>query len=312
MSSPIATPNLKARLAGAVYGHLVGDAMGVPYEFLEPSAIKEVIFGAKGTHSQPPGTWSDDGALMLGLLDSLLEVGFEPQDQAARILAWYRVGTYAPGGLVFDVGNTTIRAVQNISSGVAAIDAGPSDDRTISNGSLMRILPIALVGRDLPTSELVAQSRLASRVTHGHIIPQMVCALYVLTARELLRGESSFRAVPEAHTYLTEVLRAQDDEEALAALERVWNYSGPFHGSGRAEDAFWSAYDAFVSTDSYIECLYAAIGRYGHDTDTTAAIAGGLAGIYFGLNAIPTDWLERLRGGEIVGPLVERLVATAD
>jgi len=311
MSSPIVTPNLKSRLAGAIYGHLVGDAMGVPYEFLEPAAIKEVVFGAAGTHGQPPGTWSDDGALMLALLDSLLSVGFEPADQAARILSWYREGAYAPGGLVFDVGNTTIRAIQHVSDGVAAIDAGPSDERTISNGSLMRILPIALVGRDLPAPELIRQARLASRVTHGHIIPQMVCALYVWTARELLRGESSLRAVPEAHTDLTEVLRAQDDEEALVALEGVWNYSGPFHGSGRAEDAFWSAYDAFVSTYSYTECLDAAIGRYGHDTDTTAAIAGGLAGIYYGLGAIPDEWLERLRGGEIVGPLVERLVASA-
>ena len=68
---------LAERLAGGVWGHLVGDAVGVPYEFRAASAIRGVRWGGRGTHNQPPGTWSDDGALMLALLDSLLEKGFD-------------------------------------------------------------------------------------------------------------------------------------------------------------------------------------------------------------------------------------------
>ena len=70
MSDPAAL----ARLSGAVWGHLVGDAVGIPLEFRPASEIGSVEFGATGTHGQPPGTWSDDGALMLALLDSLLTV----------------------------------------------------------------------------------------------------------------------------------------------------------------------------------------------------------------------------------------------
>ena len=103
---------LVTRLAGAVWGHLIGDAVGVPYEFRSVGHIGEVRFGATGSHRQPAGTWSDDGALMLALLDSLLAVGFHPQDQAARALAWRDSGAYTPDGDgAFDIGTTTGRAL---------------------------------------------------------------------------------------------------------------------------------------------------------------------------------------------------------
>src|SRR5687768_18581243 len=92
----------------AVYGHLVGDAIGVPYEF--GHHIETVELRGHGTHNQPPGTWSDDGALMLALLDSLLTAGFDPEDQPRRALAWADEGRYAGGGVVFDIGHTTSAA----------------------------------------------------------------------------------------------------------------------------------------------------------------------------------------------------------
>lgn len=104
---------LPARLAGGIWGHLVGDALGVPYEFRSASAIGEVTWRGEGAHGQPPGTWSDDGALMLALLDSLLDVGFDPADQGRRAVRWWRSGAYAPGGTVFDIGNATSHALRS-------------------------------------------------------------------------------------------------------------------------------------------------------------------------------------------------------
>jgi ADP-ribosylglycohydrolase len=284
--------------------------MGVPYEFRSPLDLGDVVFGAKGTHNQPVGTWSDDGALMLALLDSLLSKGFDPTDQATRILAWYKKGAYAPGGLVFDVGNTTSRAVSQISSGVDAISAGPTEEDACGNGSLMRILPITLVGRGLSPSEAVRQARLSSRVTHGHLLPQMACALYTLTCQELIvNGSSPSEAAPRANATLFRLLKKDGDMAALAALERLSDYTGPLTGTGYVVDAFRSAYAAFQGANSYADTIERAI-RYGHDTDTTAAIAGGMAGIYYGLNAIPEEWLSRMRGKDIAGPLIERLLDT--
>jgi hypothetical protein len=133
------------RLAGGVWGHLVGDALGVPYEGLPPDRIGKVRFGAKGTHHQPPGTWSDDGGLMLALLDSLLKAGFDTGDQGRRALAWLVGPAYKPGP-AFSIGGTTEDALVRIANGVDAESAGGADERNNGNGSLMRILPIALVG----------------------------------------------------------------------------------------------------------------------------------------------------------------------
>src|SRR5262245_14561144 len=123
-------PGPVSRLAGAVWGHLVGDAVGVPYEGREPEAIGEVRFGATGDHAQPPGTWSDGVALMLALLDALLKPGKLDVEAVGRTsLAWYRDGAYTPDveGR-FHVGGTTQRAMEALARGVPAADAGPSDE----------------------------------------------------------------------------------------------------------------------------------------------------------------------------------------
>ncbi len=106
---------LADRLAGGVWGHLVGDAVGVPYEFLPAERVDDVVFRGGGIHGQPAGTWSDDGALMLALLDSLLrdrgggEPRFDPHDQARRFMAWEGEGAYTPDGDGrFDIGRVRV------------------------------------------------------------------------------------------------------------------------------------------------------------------------------------------------------------
>jgi ADP-ribosylglycohydrolase len=96
------------------------------------------------------------------------------------------------------------------------------------------------------------------------------------------------------------------DERRLEALDLLEGHSGRA-GRGFVVDAFWSAWDAFAGAEGYQATVERAI-RYGHDTDTTACIAGGLAGIRFGVRGIPVEWLGGMRGREVVEPLVARLV----
>jgi ADP-ribosylglycohydrolase len=304
-------PTLESRLAGAVWGHLVGDATGVPYEFKKPDQIRSVRFGAVGTHHQPPGTWSDDGAMMLATLDSLLSVGFDLDDQGRRFLAWFDRGHYTPNGDgKFDFGHTTDVAIGQLLNGVHAINAGGRDERDNGNGSLMRILPVALVGRELPRDELVEQAQVGSRITHAHPWSQVTCALYVVLARELLDGADRATLLEDT----IRILRQDFEEtwprpEAAAAFRRVLAHPER-EGRGFVIDSFWSAWDAFAGATSYEDTITRAI-RHGHDTDTTACIAGGLAGIYWGVEGIPRLWLDGMRGRDIVEPLVARLVLTA-
>lgn len=308
-------PILPLQIAGAVWGHLVGDAMGVPYEFRSPEDVGEVRWGEAGTHDQPPGTWSDDGSLMLALLDSLVTTGeFDPQDQGRRALAWWRAGAYTPDGDgPFDIGNATRGALGAIERETPAEQAGAAHERSASNGSLMRILPLALWAhaRGHDAREAAHLATRASSVTHRHPVCLAACAVYTLVALAMLDGAEPPAALEHAIATLRQ--RPGLGSEALdRALEELvaWPATHRPEGRGGALNAFWSAWEALTASSSYAETIERAI-RFGHDTDTTAAIAGGLAGIRWGLESehgIPQAWLAGMRGAEIVEPLIDRLL----
>ncbi len=198
---------LAGRLAGAVWGHLVGDATGVPYEFGPSIAPEAVEFRGHGTYNKPAGTWSDDGALMLALLDALLPAGDRPGEagppvfdldrQAANALAWKDEGAFTPDGVVFDIGGTTAGALANLRRGVPPAKAGPASEHAGGNGSLMRILPLGLVFDDASPAALIRLATQASRMTHGHPRCQAACAVYTLIVAALLRGEEPGPATGE-------------------------------------------------------------------------------------------------------------------
>ena len=304
-------------LRAGVYGHLVGDAIGVPYEFTSPDPDRTVELRGNGAHGQPPGTWSDDGALMLALLDSLLSVGFDPEDQGRRALAWLDERAYTPDGDgIFDIGGATAAALSRLRAGVPAIEAGTTGPRDQGNGSLMRILPIALVDPPDDDAELVERAHLASRVTHGHPNCQTACALYVLVARTLIehRGGDREAGLALATDRLLAVYERQPEfasvlRELLAHRSKVGK-----PGGGWTLDSFWTAWEAFAGSSSYRETIERVI-RLGGDTDSNAAIAGGLAGLRWGLDersgGIPEEWLEGLRGRTLVEALLGRVTAGA-
>ena len=304
------TTTMADRVRAAVYGHLVGDAIGVPYEF--SGHVETVELRGHGSHHQPPGTWSDDGALMLALLDSLVSVGFDPADQGRRALAWWDERAYTPDGDgAFDIGGATSTALHRLRVGVPAVDAGGTEERDQGNGSLMRILPIALVDPPADDAALVERARLASGVTHGHPNCQTACALYVLVARILLERPNGEPEV--ALALATDRLLAVDATEPAfaSALKGLLAHRSTLKrpGGGWVLDSIWSAWEAFAGSGSYRETIERAVG-YGNDTDTTAAIAGGLAGIRWGLEegsgGIPADWLGALRGKDLVEEILGR------
>lgn len=186
------------RILGGLYGLLVGDAVGVPYEFHTPATLPpwdaiEMVpppdFRRAHTRA-PAGAWSDDGAQALCLLASLLECrGLDLDDLGRRFVDWRDRGYLAVDGVVFDVGVQTSQALAALRVGVPALRAGPAGERQNGNGSLMRVLPLALWHRG-DDRELVRDAALQSRVTHGHLRSQVCCALYCLWARATLHGST--------------------------------------------------------------------------------------------------------------------------
>lgn len=301
------------KIKGGIIGLLVGDALGVPYEFHAREDIPffdEIEFEPparfRRAHAGVPiGTYSDDGAQALILLNTLLECGkFDAGHFAKGLADWYDSGFMAVDGKVFDVGIQTANAIRELKHGVPPLLAGGMDEYSNGNGSLMRVLPLAIwhQGAD---SELVADAFAQSAVTHGHLRAKLCCALYCLWARRILQNvenawenavETLCKIFPEGTIENTEF------EARIFPKDAIYDVKG----GGYVVDSLCAARWA-NGNNTFEETVKAAISL-GDDTDTTACIAGGIAGLKFGFSGIPKRWRENLRGKEIYEPLLEKLI----
>ncbi|WP_175996240.1 ADP-ribosylglycohydrolase family protein [Burkholderia stabilis] len=297
-------PTRLSRLRGGLLGLLVGDALGVPYEFHDAASIPPPAaidmtppHGFERAHDGvPPGTWSDDGAQALALLDALLhDRDLNLDTFAGNLQDWFHRGAFTPDGRVFDVGLQTQRAFHALAAGKAPAVAGPDGERDNGNGSLMRCFPVVMVAAS--RDEAIRLACKQSLVTHGHVRSQLCCALYCLTALGIVEGQSAPDAVRAAEDdLLARYERTNDEIELKVVLDG--RFDAP-QGSGYVVDSFWSSIHCLLSTGSYEDCVKRAIAL-GNDTDTTAAIAGSLAGALYGEPALPERWIATLRGKEKV------------
>lgn len=304
--------NREEKIRGGIIGLLVGDALGVPYEFhasVEIPMFDEIEFEPpnyfRRAHAGVPiGTYSDDGAQALCLLASLLECNkFDVDDFAKRLVAWFREDYMAVDG-VFDVGIQTQRAILNLRKDIPPLVAGPAEEKNNGNGSLMRVLPLALwhKGSDL---DLIADAFDQSAVTHGHLRSKICCALYCLWARRILQNvENAWQSALETFCEIFPVGTIENTELVTNIFPQNAEYE--IRGSGYVVDSLRAAI-WLNEKNSYEEIVKTAISL-GDDTDTTACIAGGIAGLRFGISAIPARWKDNLRGAEIYEPLIEKLL----
>lgn len=293
------------RIEGGLVGLLVGDALGVPYEFHQPRNLPSTVemeppAGFRRSHGgTPPGTWSDDGAQALCLLASLLDRGrLDVADLGRRIVNWSDHGYLAVDGRVFDIGNQTSTAVSRLRAGGDPRTTGPSSDRENGNGALMRVLPLALWHRGTD-AELARDAMDQGLPTHGHVRSGLCCALACLWARGLLDGRED--AWDRAVAGVRAAFPAEEREIGVILAD------GPATGTGYVVDTIRSVRVA-LAEPTYEAAVRRAIA-FGHDTDTTACVAGGLAGIRGGIGEIPERWRKALRGRELLDPLLAGLLA---
>lgn len=310
----------KSVLAG-IFGLCVGDALGVPVEFAHRSALdRDPVLGMRawGTHHQPAGTWSDDTSMTLCLLDSLAQ-GLDYGDIMTKFLRWYREGAYTPHGQAFDVGRATAQALERFARGTPPLACGGTREGDNGNGSLMRILPLLFYLQSRydmeDTEKVLAVVHDVSALTHAHKRSQLACGLYISVADLLTRGESKegaaerglaralnwYRQSPSFVRELIHYQRVQDRD--FAGLPRA-----AIQSSGYVVHTLEAALWCFLNTESYRDCVLAAV-NLGDDTDTVAAVAGGLAGLYYGLDNIPEEWLAVIVGREEIHDLCCKLSA---
>jgi ADP-ribosyl-[dinitrogen reductase] hydrolase len=307
----------KDRILGGLWGSLVGDALGVPVEFRDRASVQaEPVTGMRGygTHHQPPGTWSDDSSLLLCSTDSLLGAEFDTQDMGHRFVRWYREGLWTPHGKVFDIGGTTSGALARIAHGVRAELAGGDDANSNGNGSLMRILPVSLRFAHEPQQQRLDRVHRASALTHRHPRAQMACGLFTLVIGELLAGKTPADACASARAAFRACyerdLRSSGEfhnfQPLLVDDLRAWS-EAEIHSGGYVLHTLQASLWCLLTTGSFEECVLKAV-NLGGDTDTTGCVAGGLAGVHYGLASVPERWRTALARHDDVAGLFKRFV----
>lgn len=264
-------------LRAVVYGAAVGDALGVPYEFRERDSFECTGMADGGFHDMPAGTFSDDTSLLLATCDSIRVCGgTDVEDMRRRFCTWLYEGEYTVDGRAFDVGNATATA---LGQGV-----GCDGERSNGNGSLMRIAPLALTGA------MDDEVRAVSAITHAHPVSMEACVFFVHVLRDMLNGK-----------WIGDVIeRHIPDNERFAFLKGIQNMPREeVRSTGYVLDTLGAALWCACNTDSYEECVLAAV-NLGDDSDTIACVAGALAAAIYGREAIPQQWMEQLRGKEII------------
>jgi len=303
---------------GALFGVAIGDALGVPAEFnsrerLKLDPIKDFV-GYK-SHNQPPGTFSDDSSLTFCLAESLCN-GYDLNDAGKRFVLWWDEGYWTAGGEVFDIGMTTNRAINRLKRGTRPALAGDFDEGANGNGSLMRIMPLLFYIRNFELEERYAIIKDVSSVTHGHIRSVIACFYYLEFALDLLNGEHRLHAYLKTTNRVNDFIRNRDfpkEEVALfdPLLRKFITELSPVISIHHAHLTIQAGMYCFMKTDSYEEAVLMAV-NLGDDTDTTASVTGGLAGIYYGFDAIPVKWRNEIRRSNDINDLCNRLAAAME
>lgn len=294
-----------------IMGLVVGDALGVPVEFKKRDTYKVTDMIGYGTHNQPPGTWSDDSSLTLATLDSMVRMGrIDPADIMQNFFYWLDDGMFTPYGKAFDVGGGTQRAISRYANGKEPVKCGGKTRMDNGNGALMRILPVAM----LPEMTLCKQAELLSvaHLTHGNFISDFACIVYAAVVEKLMDGKGKEEAVfkgIDSFQHNVEQISMLAEYNRLPNIQQLKREE--IRSSGYVVDTLEAALWCFLNTNTYADCVLAAV-NLGEDTDTVAAVAGGLAGIHYGCGGvkygIPDEWIAQIPRRDWIEALCAELI----
>jgi len=302
-------------------GLVVGDALGVPVQFANREELKinpVKTMEGYGVYFMPPGTWSDDTSMALATLDSIREqeeVSFD--DIMEKFVEWLRFGAYTPAGKAFDMGETCVEAIERYERGEDYSLCGKTGEMANGNGALMRIMPVCLYAyervisgewQDNHAIELVHQ---VSALTHNHLRSKIACGIYYFCVRNVIEGSGSLferldNGIQEACLYY-----GKDSEEELEYYKRISRLNefakcseDMIKSTGYVVDSLEAAVWCLITTNALEECLLKVV-NLGKDTDTIGAIAGGLAGLYYGYDSVPEVWRKKIIKEEEILALCE-------
>lgn len=278
---------IQDRALGALLGLAVGDAIGTTLEFKARDTyplLTDMIGG--GPFGLKPGQWTDDTAMALALADSLAgRADLNEQDLLARFSDWQRKGTYSCTGRCFDIGSTTAQALARWRA-THEDHCGATDAMSAGNGSLMRLSPVAIrFWKDRPKLRDVASRQ--SRTTHAAPEAVDACVVYAEVLADAIEGR------PRSGVLKTRSVGWAGKIEGIVAGSWRGTARAQINASGYVAHSLEAALWAVGRSPAYDRAVLHA-ANLGQDADTTAAIAGQLAGALGGASTIPDQWLAKL------------------
>jgi ADP-ribosylglycohydrolase len=295
-------------------GVCVGDALGVPVEFESRDFLKKnpvLKMQSGGVHGQVEGVWSDDSSLTFCLAETIAE-GYNINLLAEKFIAWKYNAYWTATGEVFDIGNATSWAISNLSKGINPIEAGGKNESDNGNGSLMRILPLVLLLKDLPIEDRFKLTKEVSSITHAHPRSIMACFYYLEFALELINGKDKFKIYEELKDKVLDFSNSNNDIAKEAnhfnrlLKENIYKLNeDAIQSSGYVIHTLEASIWCLLTTDSFDESVLKAV-NLGEDTDTTGAVTGGLAALCYSYESISNEWINTIKGKNAIDNLIIR------
>ena len=299
-------PLIEERFKGCLLGLAVGDALGTAVESKPRGSfppVTDMIGG--GPFNLEAGQWTDDTSMALCLAESLTEQkGFDPKDQMERYIRWYREGHLSSTGECFDIGNATRAALHRFEKSSETF-AGSPDPRSAGNGSIMRLAPVPLFCYpDVDMSIRLAGE--SSGTTHA--APECIeaCQLFALILVKALDGKSKKEILFDPEN--VNRIELSEKLQKIACGDYADKLEDEIRGTGYVVDSLEAALWCFHHTDSFQDAVLKAV-NLGEDADTTAAVCGQIAGAFYGVMGISSEWLERVCMREKLEELATKLFA---
>lgn len=303
-STTVPAAAARDRAVGALVGLAVGDAVGTTLEFQPPGTfvpIDDMVGG--GPFRLAPGQWTDDTSMAMCLAESILDTGhLDLEDQMRRYVAWRRDGYWASTGRCFDIGTTTSVALARFERTGSPWPDDPVDQEQAANGSLMRLAPVPIRWHH-SLADAASQAGRSSTPTHPAERPVDACRVYSAMIAALIQGMSIDDVL--APTFWDDNVYGELTPLIARVARGSWR-SGNVRGTGYVVAALEAAIWAVAGAADFRDAVLRA-ANLGDDADTTAAIAGQLAGARWGHSGIPLEWRERITDGERIAAIAGRL-----
>lgn len=330
------------RIKGSLYGFFVGDAVGVPVEFvsrkeLSIKPVKNLL--EYGTHNQPKGTWSDDSSMILATIDSMYnnqEVFLSDKiinynDLMDRFLNWKLNSEYTPQGQLFDIGNSTSYALSKYQNDKNNVFCGIDNINSNGNGSLMRILPISLYTYFCRHESYFVTLyndnydviKNVSSLTHSHVLSVMSCYIYSYLINEYLTTLDINKAYENTRKHFKLIFEGKINKDFGNIIDNKHYFNRLIYNdistlkkediksSGFVIDTLEASIWCVLTSNGYKETVLKAV-NLGDDTDTVGALTGALAGLIYGIKDIPTNWLNQLQRKDYLDEMVNKYLCLLD